>query len=219
MIPDLIYDVGFHNGIDTEHYLSKGYRVVAVEANPELVEAGKKRFAAEIDDGRLTLLGACIAAQTETTRFWVNDYQSEWSAFDRDLASRDGTTSHPVDVPGVTFDSILAEHGVPHYLKIDIEQSDLLCLQALQREDLPAYVSVEAHSLLYLAILASLGYDSFKCVDQMQHQPANVRLRRFESFIARHRLIRTVSGPFAPTYRRITTRYRESASEEAEAHV
>jgi hypothetical protein len=34
MHPDLIYDLGMHRGGDTQFYLEKGFRVVAVEANP-----------------------------------------------------------------------------------------------------------------------------------------------------------------------------------------
>lgn len=37
-----IYDIGFHNGDDTAHYLKEGYDVLAVEANPILVDEGKK---------------------------------------------------------------------------------------------------------------------------------------------------------------------------------
>ena len=36
--PNLIYDVGLHLGEDTEYYLKKGFRVIAFEANPELVD-------------------------------------------------------------------------------------------------------------------------------------------------------------------------------------
>jgi len=34
---DLVYDVGMNNGDDTAYYLSLGFRVIAIEANPELV--------------------------------------------------------------------------------------------------------------------------------------------------------------------------------------
>ena len=37
---DLVFDLGLDNGDDTSFYLAKGLRAVAVEANPELVEAG-----------------------------------------------------------------------------------------------------------------------------------------------------------------------------------
>ena len=48
---DLIYDLGMHVGQDTEFYLKKGFRVVAVEANPILAELGASRFQSEIDVG------------------------------------------------------------------------------------------------------------------------------------------------------------------------
>ena len=34
----LIYDVGAHKGEDTEYYLRKGFRVIAIEAMPEFCE-------------------------------------------------------------------------------------------------------------------------------------------------------------------------------------
>ena len=34
----MVFDVGMHRGEDTELYLSKGFRVVAFEANPNLVK-------------------------------------------------------------------------------------------------------------------------------------------------------------------------------------
>lgn len=38
---ELIYDIGFHKGEDTLFYLLKGYNVVAVDADIELIEEGK----------------------------------------------------------------------------------------------------------------------------------------------------------------------------------
>ncbi len=35
MNPDLIFDVGMNNGDDTDFDLAKGFRVVAIEANPD----------------------------------------------------------------------------------------------------------------------------------------------------------------------------------------
>ena len=60
-IEDLIYDVGMNNGDDTAYYLSLGFRTVAIEANPELVEQAKARFAREIASGRLIILNIGIA--------------------------------------------------------------------------------------------------------------------------------------------------------------
>ena len=38
MIEDLIYDIGMNHGEDTAYYLSKGFRVIAIEANPGLTD-------------------------------------------------------------------------------------------------------------------------------------------------------------------------------------
>jgi hypothetical protein len=45
-----------NNGDDTAYYLSRGFRTVAIEANPELVKYAKARFAREIASGRLIIL-------------------------------------------------------------------------------------------------------------------------------------------------------------------
>ena len=42
---DLIYDVGMHRAEDTEFYLAKGFRVIAVEASPGAVRSGGRAAA------------------------------------------------------------------------------------------------------------------------------------------------------------------------------
>jgi len=59
-IKDLIYDVGMCKGEDTDFYLKKGFRVVAFEADPDLVDMNKKRFAKEINDKKLIIVGGAI---------------------------------------------------------------------------------------------------------------------------------------------------------------
>jgi GDP-mannose 4,6-dehydratase len=88
VIEDLIYDIGMHNGNDTAYYLYKGYRVIAIEANPVLVERAKKRFADEINNNRLTILNVGISDKPGTARFYVNNAESEWSAFNFEIAKR-----------------------------------------------------------------------------------------------------------------------------------
>jgi FkbM family methyltransferase len=188
MADDLIFDVGFHTGEDTEHYLAKGFRVVAVEANPALVSLGRRRFAREIDEGRLIIEGAAVAPENGSIELWVNEHNDEWSSIDRDVGSRDGSgrgavspsvadgPAHPVEVNAVRFDALLARHGVPYYLKIDIERADIHCLRALDPDHLPKYLSIEAHALEYFCALYELGYRDFKCVDQERHNLAPMPL-------------------------------------------
>jgi hypothetical protein len=44
---DLIFDLGMHNAADTKFYLDKGFRVVALEANPALAGAAQSWLARE----------------------------------------------------------------------------------------------------------------------------------------------------------------------------
>ena len=71
MIPDLIFDVGAHNGDDSFYYLSKGFRVVAVEANGDLCAFLRSRFGREASTGRFILVEAAIADKAGEAGFWV----------------------------------------------------------------------------------------------------------------------------------------------------
>jgi FkbM family methyltransferase len=166
MIKQLIYDVGMNNGDDTAYYLARGYRVVAVDADPMLIEHAAKRFEREITEGRLTLLNIGIAEEPGELPFWICDSHSHWNSFHRDIAARDGSAHHPITIPTRCFRSVLEEYGTPYYLKVDIEGNDLMCLRDLSRRDLPAYVSWEYPALEGMAVLRDLGYTRFKCISQ-----------------------------------------------------
>ena len=162
---DLIYDVGLHNGDDTAFYLRQGYRVVAVEANPALVEAGRKRFAAEIAEDKVSIVEAAIGHARHRTSFWISS-NPEYSSFNRQNAVKRDNTAQEIEVECRPLESIFAEHGTPYYLKIDIEGADHLCLRAIDGNDPPAYVSFEKGRLEDLIFAHSIGYCRFKMIDQ-----------------------------------------------------
>lgn len=176
MVPDLICDVGMHDGADTAYYLHRGYRVVAVEADPALVERATARFRDAIAARRLTILDVAIAEDEEPRPFWICEPHSQWNSFDRGIASRNGAPHHAITVRGRRLASVLAEHGVPYYLKVDIEGNDHLCIEALAPPDLPAYVSVELSDRTRESLdhLASVGYTDFKCISQFHFLPAEL---------------------------------------------
>ena len=175
--PDLIYDVGLLDGSDTEYYLFRGYKVVAIDANPLMIENARERFATELADGRLTLLNSGIAETSGLATFWVSEHPP-WSSFQENIASRDGVACRPISVAVRPFSAILAEYGVPYYMKIDIEGNDRLCLEALRGTRLPEYLSVEAEcvgdgerlseeaAIAMLILLRKIGYTQFKLVNQ-----------------------------------------------------
>lgn len=174
-LPDLIFDVGLNNGDDTAYYLALGFRVLAIEAASNLAEAAARRFEKSIAQGKLRILNVGIADREGVLPFWICEGNSEWSSFDRDSASRGGHSCHAVDVPCVPFGNILRDHGVPNYLKIDIELHDRGCLDGLDRNNLPTYVSLELTDASTLTALRDIGYNRFKIIIQNNHQAMRAR--------------------------------------------
>ena len=132
---NLVIDVSMHTGEDTAVYLAKDFDVVAIEANPALVERAKVAFADAIDTGRLRIYEAAIAEQAGSARLAVADDMTIWSSLSPafiELHKARGTRYRYLEVPAVSFESVLAEVGIPHYLKVDIEGLDMLCVRALQ---------------------------------------------------------------------------------------
>jgi FkbM family methyltransferase len=175
MDSNLAYDVGVHNGNDTAYYLHKRFRVVGVEANPVMADRLRKRFASEILSGAFLLLEVGVAEREGELDFWICDDKTDWCSFNEKLAPARGLTSRPVKVRTVRFATILEQHGVPFYCKIDIEGNDHLCLEGIDASDKPKFVSVEmshASGGRDLSILNALGYRKFKIISQVTRRPA-----------------------------------------------
>src|SRR5262249_3619421 len=173
---DLIYDVGAHKGEDSEFYLLKGFRVIAIEAVPELCEDIRSRLQLYLQSGQLTLINAAIAECARPVKFFVNQANSVWGTTCENWAKRNerlGAPSRMITVAGVSFSEVLLKHGIPYYLKVDIEGSDLLCLRALSAfTSKPKYLSIETATRRWADVLGefstfrSLGYSRFKLVQQ-----------------------------------------------------
>jgi len=179
---DLIYDVGMHKGEDAEFYLRKGFRVVGFEADPDLAAFCRKRLKDFLDRGQLTLIEGAIVdpesikAGHKRVRFYKNRDVSVWGTVCADWAERNtklGTSSTVTEVDAIHFADAIREHGVPYFMKIDIEGSDWLCINALTGfEERPNYISIESDKTSFANIereieaLVELGYSSFQAVEQ-----------------------------------------------------
>ncbi len=113
MIEDLIYDVGMHRGKDTEFFLGKGFRVVAIEANLGFVEMVRHRLSGDVDSGRLTILGVAISDRAGLADFWIDTGDGINSSLTEDKLLP-WTSTRCIRVKCETFDTILKEHGIPY---------------------------------------------------------------------------------------------------------
>src|SRR3954454_3751316 len=194
--PSLIFDLGMHLGQDTAFYLHKGFRVVAVDADPELCAAATERFAAEIDTGRLTIVNRAVSDRAGPVILYRNLQYPEWNTVVGEWAERNrrlGTGIIEQQVEAVTLSSLIAEHGVPYYLKVDIEGMDLRVVGSLEAiTGRPTHVSFESTKVSFADLriefetLSALGYAAFKVVAQQlvptQHPPRPAREGRTVDF-------------------------------------
>jgi FkbM family methyltransferase len=175
MANDLIYDIGMHNGNDAAFYLACGFRVLAVEADPDLVAAANRRFKVEIESGKLVVLNVGIAEHSSTAEFWINEVRPALNSFSRRLTARSGEPHHSLSIQCRRLDGILSEYGIPLYMKIDIEGNDIVCCDQLSTGAKPHYISVEMSRVELLLKLRDLGYDRFKLINQLDLQPIESR--------------------------------------------
>jgi FkbM family methyltransferase len=168
-----------HNGDDTAFYLACGHRVLAVEADPDLVAAADKRFKREIESKQLLILNVGIAEHSTTAEFWINEVASHFNSFNRETSARIGQPHHSIWIQCRRLDEIISEYGVPFYLKIDIEGHDIVRCNQLAINSRPKYISVEMSQIALLLRLRDLGYDRFKLINQLGFhavEPGNIKL-------------------------------------------
>lgn len=175
---DLIYDIGMYDGEDSKFYLQEGFRVVAVEADAGLCRIANEQLHEFVATRQLTIVNRAIAPHSGALTFYRTAVSgwgtvvAEWKA---DMAAR-GVSSEPILVEGITLADLVAEHGDAYYMKLDIEGMDRRALESLQPTRIrPDYVSMETtfsrvpHLEALAAdfeVLARLGYDRFKIIDQ-----------------------------------------------------
>jgi FkbM family methyltransferase len=159
---NLIFDLGLNDGSDTDFYLRKGFRVVAVEANPLLYAAALEKFADAIADNSLTLLNIGVWSSREPMDFYINKANDHWSSFTREYGCRDGTPFEVIRVDCATISDLLREYGTPRYMKIDVEGADRIILEQLRSEPAkPEFISVEEYGVAAIDDLRQLGYSLF----------------------------------------------------------
>jgi FkbM family methyltransferase len=167
----LIYDLGVHEGHDTQFYLDKGFKVVGLEANPRFCKKASEAFA---NRDFVLVERALYTDKDREISFYVRDDLDGWSSVFQGVAERDGHSSKIVRVKTTSLTEMFDAYGVPHYVKCDIEGADAIFAAQLNEDGrLPSFVSVEFDELDLPGQLRNAGYDRFQIVNQ-----AHLRLYR-----------------------------------------
>lgn len=138
----LAFDIGAHTGNRLAAFLALGARVVAVEPQPVLAARLVRRFGA---DARVTLVAGALGDAPGTARLLASPRTPTVATLSDDFVARAGASAtfqgvHWAPGPEVavtTLDALIAAHGVPDFVKIDVEGFELAVLRGLS-QPLPA---------------------------------------------------------------------------------
>jgi FkbM family methyltransferase len=166
---DLIFDLGLHKGSDAEYYLKKGFRVVGLEAAPDLAAISSQRLAAYGD--LVTIVNRALYDQHgKEVAFYTVPNKDDWGSLTREIAEKGVETAVEITVQTVNLAWLLDTYGVPRYVKCDMEGGDLIFREQLLEETRrPRFVSVEMNDGLEGQVMKSCGYEVGQIVNQWTH--------------------------------------------------
>lgn len=171
---DLIFDIGANRGHKTHVFLRLGASVVAVEPDVQNQTVLRESFLryrrskkpVKIVDRAVSDHGGSAAmwveapgsAKNTLSAKWVDSLQSDASRFGHELHFND-----KVEVETVTLDNLIANHGSPFYIKIDVEGHEAAVLRGLHSRipylsfevNLPEFVAEAVECTQWLAKLSS----------------------------------------------------------------
>jgi FkbM family methyltransferase len=194
----LVIDIGVSEGNDSAYYLAKGFRVIAVEADSRSCARLRQRFASEIASGALQLL-PFAAADTfgQPVNFYVHQVHQGISALAKQELPYLINDYTEEQVLTIDWKTLVAQQGVPRYLKIDIEGHEASFLRGmLGSPALPEFISVECHLLEPVELLHALGYRRFRLIDQNAPEGFALPPRQIEGVPVPAPDFRHASGPF-----------------------
>jgi FkbM family methyltransferase len=139
---DLCFDIGAHLGDRTAHFLRLGARVVAVEPQPALVAALRRRFGA---DPRVTIIAAALGGAPGHATLAVDPMNPTVASLSPEFVVQAGASRgfrrvrwhERIEVEVTTLDALIAAYGPPIFCKIDVEGYEHAVLEGLSRP-LPA---------------------------------------------------------------------------------
>ncbi len=133
---DLVFDIGAHVGDRVASFRRLGCRVVAVEPQPALVKTLKLLYGRSAD---VAIEAAAVGRTAGTVELMINADNPTVSTASRQFvaAARDARGwqeqrwSGSISVPMTTLDALIARHGVPAFIKIDVEGFEAEALAGL----------------------------------------------------------------------------------------
>jgi FkbM family methyltransferase len=146
---DLCFDVGANVGAKSESMLKIGARVLAIEPQPSCLSELRALYGG---NPNFTVVPKAVGSGAGTAKMHVSSH-SALSSLRKDWFE---TWDGEIEVEITTLDALIAEYGVPSYIKMDIEGFELEALKGLTRP--VHYVSFEFNNRFVDQAIACIDY-------------------------------------------------------------
>src|SRR5712692_1282701 len=170
---DLVFDIGAHVGDRIAAFRRLGARVVAVEPQPALVKMLKLLYGR---DRAVAIEPVAVGGSEGTIELQLNiDNPTVSTASEAFVQAADGAPgwdgqawTKRIRVPVTTLDALVARHGMPAFIKIDVEGFEAEALAGLTRA--PRALSFEFTTIqpevgiACIECCAALGYGRYNAM-------------------------------------------------------
>jgi len=172
---DLIFDIGANGGDKSDTFLRLGARVVAVEPDERNQQVLAQRFLKlRLVKRPVRIVGKAVSDSVRKETMWVdapgsalNTLSRKWVDTLRADDHRFGATrgfGEERNVETTTLEDLMATHGAPSYIKIDVEGHEAAVLRGLRRP-IP-YVSFEVN-------LPEFKTEGLECIERLNEIDPN----------------------------------------------
>lgn len=184
----LAFDIGSHVGDRIASFRRVGARVVALEPQPDCAEAISILYR---DDGDVALVRSACGPAVGTLTLHVNSANPTVTTASADFVkAADGAGGwegqvwdRDIEVPVTTLDALIAAHGAPDFIKIDVEGFEADVLRGLSRP-------VAALSFEFTTIQRDVALQCLDIVAALGKYRFNIALGESQSL--------TFAGPVSP---------------------
>jgi FkbM family methyltransferase len=184
---DIYFDLGAHKGDKADAFISKGYKCILVEPQPELIKILNERY---INNPVVEIVPMGVGERFDILEMSINSAEPVLSTFSEDWKTgrfEKNIWDNRVDVQMTTIDALIKKHGHPRYMKIDIEGFEFQALKGLtiktgiiSFEFTAEYVKNAINCIRYLD---NLGY---RCFNISLGEQGNFAL---ESFVSKDEIV------------------------------